>query len=338
MVPIKVSFAGRGHSEGRGVGFYLAGLSQALTKLPEIKLSDVKPDILHFPFFDLFYATLHTHPKVPTVVTIHDLTPLVMSGRYPKGMLGSLNLFRQWWSLRKVSAIITDSENSKKDIEKYFRIASDKIFVIPLAVDDIYRKTPSATKLAEVKVKYHLPAKFILTVAGGPNPNKNLPSLAEVTDRLNLPLVIVGKGLLQEIVKPVHPELIDLVRLQVYNHIVYPGFVPNEDLAAIYHLASLYVQPSFYEGFGLPLLEAMTAGCLIVSSKTSSLPEIYPEDTITFLPTKLKSMEKAITKALKLSPRAIAKQIEKAKKRAKDFTWSKTAQLTLAVYQKVLGR
>ena len=337
MEKIKVFLNGGDHSAGRGVGVYSENLSRALAKLPDIDLTDKNPDIIHFPFFDLFYATFPVKKEKPTIVTIHDLTPLVMSSRYPKGINGTLNLLRQWWSLRSVSAIITDSENSKKDIEKYFRISPEKIFVTPLAVAEIYKKPPSSSKIAEIKEKYHLPDKFILTLAAGPNPNKNLPSLAEVTDRLGIPLVIVGKGMLQEIIKPVHPELIDLVRLQVYNHISYPGFVPDEDFNAMFHLASLYVQPSLYEGFGLPLLEAMTAGCLIASSKKSSLPEIYHEEAITFSPRKLKSMEKAIKKALKLSPEAKLKQINLAKERSHDFSWAKTAKLTLAVYQHILS-
>ncbi|KKT42776.1 MAG: Glycosyl transferase group 1 [Microgenomates group bacterium GW2011_GWC1_44_37] len=335
MPPVKVYIAGSDHSSGRGVGIYADHLIKSLGKLPDIKLTDKDPDIIHYPFFDLFYPTLPLKKEKPTIVTIHDLTPLVMADRYPKGIRGTINLLRQWYSLRSVSAIITDSESSKRDIEKYFRISPEKIFVTPLAVDDDYKKQPSAAQLAEVKKKFHLPDRFILTLAAGPNPNKNLPSLAEVTDRLGIPLVIVGKGMLKEVVKPVHPELIDLVRLQVYNHVIYPGFVSNEDFNTMFHLASLYVQPSYYEGFGLPLLEAMTSGCLIASSKTSSLPEIYHDEAITFDPRKLKSMEKAIKKALSLSPSAKAKQISLAKDKAKTFSWSKTAQLTSEIYQAV---
>ncbi|KKT40327.1 hypothetical protein A3K29_02945 [Candidatus Collierbacteria bacterium RIFOXYB2_FULL_46_14] len=337
MPTVKIYIAGSDHSSGRGVGIYADHLIQSLGKLSDIILTDKDPDIIHYPFFDLFYPTLPLKKEKPTIVTIHDLTPLVMSDRYPKGIRGTINLLRQWYSLRSVSAIITDSESSKRDIEKYFRVSPEKIFVTPLAVDDDYKKLPSASKLADVKAKYHLPDKFVLTLAAGPNPNKNLPSLAEVTDRLGIPLVIVGKGMLKEVVKPVHPELIDLVRLQVYNHVLYPGFVSNEDFSAMFHLTSLYAQPSYYEGFGLPLLEAMTSGCLIASSKTSSLPEIYHDEAITFNPRKLKSMEKAIKKALSLSPSAKAKQISLAKDKAKTFSWSKTAKLTLDIYQKCLA-
>jgi len=332
---IKVDISAGEHSKGRGVGVYAEHLIDAFKKNGEVLLTDKNPDIVHYPFFDIFYHTLPRVKSKPTVVTIHDLTPLVMSGRYPKGIRGTINMFRQWYSLRSVDAIITDSENSKIDISRIFRISPSKIYVTPLAVDDDYKKTPSEKLLESVKEKFKLPKKFILTLAAGPNPNKNLPSLAEVTDRLGIPLVIVGKGMLKEIKGPVHPELIDLVRLQVYNHMILPGFVTNEEFNAMLHLATLYVQPSLYEGFGLPLLEAMTAECLIASSRVSSLPEIYPDGTITFNPRKLRSMEIAIKKALALKPSVRSKMIQNAKERSKDFTWQKTAKLTLAVYKQI---
>lgn len=333
---IKVFLDSGTHSKGRGVGFYTENLIKALTKISDVSLTDTNPDLIHYPFFDLFYHTLPNKKIKPTIITIHDVTPLVMSGRYPKGLRGSINFARQWFALQSVSAIITDSKNSALDIEKYLRVPSEKIFVIPLAVDSLYNKEVSEEKLTEVKKRFSLPDKFILTVAGGPNPNKNLPSLAEVTDRLDTPLVIVGKGMLQEVKEPVHPELIDMVRLKVYKHLILLGFVSNEDLNALYRLATLYVQPSLYEGFGLPLLEAMTTGCLIVSSNSSSLPEIYHEGAITFNPRKLSSMEKAIKKALNLSPKAKQNQIEQAKTKASTFSWSKTAKATAEIYKKVL--
>ncbi len=337
MAKIKVDISAGGHSAGRGVGVYAEHLIDAFKKIKDVVLTDKDPDLIHYPFFDPFYPTLPLKKDKPTVVTIHDLTPLVMSDGYPKGLKGTFNLLRQWYSLKSVSAIITDSENSKEDIVKILRIEPEKIFVTPLAVDDDYQKAPTAKEIAEVKKKYNLPDKFILTLAAGPNPNKNIPSLAEVTDRLGIPLVVIGKGFLQEVVKPVHPELIDLVRLQIYNHVLYPGFVPNKDFNTMLHLAPLYVQPALYEGFGIPVLEAMTSGCLIASSRASSLPEVYYEDAITFNPKSLKSMENAVSKALALSPAKKAKHIEMGKNKAKEFSWDKTASLTLEVYKTVFG-
>lgn len=336
MAKLKVLISAGDHSAGRGVGVYAQHLIDQFKKEKTVILTDQNPDLIHYPFFDLFFPTLPLKKEKPTIVTIHDVTPLVLSDRYPKGIRGTIKFIRQWYSLRSVSAIITDSENSKKDIEKYLRVSPEKIYVTPLAVDDDYHKKPTTTDLKRVKEKFHLPDKFVLTLAAGPNPNKNIPSLAEVTDRIGIPLVVVGKDWLQEVKQPVEAELIDLVRIQIYNHVAYPGYVSNEDFNAMLHLASVYIQPSLYEGFGLPLLEAMTTGCLVASSRTSSLPEIYYEGAITFNPKNLSSMEKAINKALSLSPAKKQKHIELGKAKSKEFTWKKTAALTLEVYKKIV--
>lgn len=331
---LKVQLVHNNHSTGRGIGVYAENLISGLKKVNGLSLVQKNADIVHFPYFDLFYPTLKLLPNTKTIVTIHDVTPLVMADRYPKGILSTFNLVRQWLSLKKVSAVITDSENSKKDLQKYLWIPEEKIFVTPLAVNELYKSSVTEKQKREIKQKYKLPDKFVLTIAGGPNPNKNLPSLAEVTERLNIPLVIVGGGMNQKVVKPVPPELIDMVRLEVYQHILRPT-VPNEDLNVIYALATLYVQASLYEGFGIPLLEAMTTGCPVASSNTSSLPEIYHKDTIVFNPRSIKSMEKAVKKALSLRGYAREKYIEKNKQRSKFFSWAKTANLTYEVYKKI---
>lgn len=332
--PIRVQIITDSGSLGRGIGVYAENLISNLLKLKDLKLVNKNPDIIHYTYFDLFKTSLKVNSNIKTLVTIHDVTPLVMSDRYPKGIRGSINLFFQWLNLKKVSAVITDSQNSKKDIQKYLFVPEEKIYVIPLAVNNIFKLSVSENQKMEIKKKYNLPDKFVLTVAGGPNPNKNLPSLAEVTERLNIPLVIVGGGMNQKLVKPVHPELIDMVRLEVYQHILRPE-VSNEDLNVIYRLASVYAQASYYEGFGLPLLEAMTTGCTIISSKSSSLPEIYSPETISFNPKSLKSMEKALKKALSLKGQAKENYILSNKQKSKEYTWQKTAALTLDVYKKI---
>lgn len=334
---LKVQLIDQNHSSGRGIGVYTEQLKKSFLKSKSLKLVDKDPDLIHYPFFDLFYHTLKLpQTEVPIVVTIHDIAPLVMSDRYPKGIRGSLNLLRQWLSLRKVSSIITDSESSKQDIQKYLYMPSEKVHVVPLAVNEIYKTKLNSKRLQEVQKKYQLPSKFILTVAGGPNPNKNLPMLAEVTERLEIPLVIVGSGLTKTVSMPVHPELIDLVRLGVYPHLIKTGYVPDEDLLAMYQLATLYVQGSLYEGFGIPLLEAMTVGCLVSSSRKSSLPEVYYDEAITFNPKSVTSVQKAITKALNLSPSQKMDHIKKGQLRAGEFSWQKVAQETVSVYEKNL--
>jgi len=333
---IKVDISPGGHSIGRGVGFYAQLLSEALAKLPEVELTSKDPDIIHYPFFDLFYPTLPFFKKTKTIVTIHDLTPLVLPDLYPKGIKGTLNLIRQRLSLSSVKAVITDSENSKQDIIQYFRFPSESVFVTPLAIDPVYKKDIADSKLKQIKEKYGLPDNFVLAVSAGPNPNKNLPALAKVTKDLNIPLVLVGKGLLQEIKVPIHPELKDLVALKKYDHIIYSGFVPTEDLTGFYRLATLYCVPSLYEGFGLPLLEAMTTGCLVVSSNASSLPEIYHPGALTFDPRSQSEMRSILQEALSLSPEEKGDQIKAGQERAEDFSWEKTAQDTLSVYKTIV--
>lgn len=336
-MPIKVKLIGQKSSSGRGVGYYRDFLERSLNSLPDIDLVNTGEDIDHYTFFDLFYPTLPFHKSKPTVVTVHDLTPLVLSELYPKGIKGTFNLIHQRLSLMNVQAIITDSHCSKKDLSLLFHLSEDKIFAIPLASDPEYQKHVSEETLKTVAGKYNLPSEFILTVAGGPNPNKNLPALAEACSELHIPLVIVGGGVAKKLPDgPVHPELRDLVKLQTYRHVMILGFVPTPDLSAIYRLSNLYCQPSLYEGFGLPLLEAMNTGTLVVSSNKSSLPEIYSDKTITFNPSSVGSMVKALEKALNLTDHQKQHYIRAAQHKAYDFSWDLTARATLSVYKRVL--
>lgn len=333
---IKVNFI-TGHSSGRGIGIYANRLAQALADTGEIKFTDKNPHIIHYPFFDLFYRTLPLFHSVPVVTTVHDLTPLILKNLYPVGIKGKVNLFYQKLALQQSKAILTDSHNSKQDIADIFGINQNKIFVTPLGVNPDYYLPCSKQQLATVTKRYHLPKKFILTVAGGPNPNKNLPFLASVTQKLNLPLVIVGRGVAQPLPpSPIHPELRDLQRLSNFTHLLLPGFISDVDMPAFYQLATAYVQASLYEGFGLPLLEAMASGCLIVSANTSSLPEIYPPQAITFDPKDSDSALRALNHALSLSASARKKLITRCQLRSRDFTWRQTADLTLSVYRQVI--
>jgi glycosyltransferase involved in cell wall biosynthesis len=336
MPPLKVNIISADGSAGRGVGFYAENLKTALSKIKTINLTDKNPDIVHYPFFDLFYKTLPLIKPKKTIVTIHDLTPLVLKNKYPKGVKGALSLIYQRLSLLNVKAIITDSNSSRQDILRLFKIPKEKVHVVYLSCNPVFSKPVSKSRLYSVGKKYHLPKKFILGGTGHPNPNKNLPLLAKVTKDLNIPLVLVGGGMVQEVPKGrVHPELQDLEKLRHFNHIIYPGFVPTEDLVAIYKLATLYCLPSLYEGFGITLLEAMSSGTLLVSSNTSSLPELYGNAALTFNPKSEKDLKKVLTKALKISLSNKNNLIEKGLVQAKKFNWRKAATQTASVYNLV---
>lgn len=350
MKKLKLNLITHPGSTKRGIGIYSQNLKDNLRENKDIVLTDKNPDITHFTFFDLFYPSLPITTKTPSVVTIHDLTPLALPHLYPKGFRSSLNLMRQWLSLQSIKAVVTDSKNSKKDIEKYLRVPKKKIHVVPLASDPEYAKTPPKNYIKKIAQKYNLPKQFILYV-GGVNPNKNLTKLVEVAQDLLIPLVLVGSEFTKPIpqnksiksligLQSIHPELKDFKNIKEIideSDIIYtPGFVSKEELAAIYRLATMYCQPSLYEGFGLPLLEAMSAECLIITSNSSSLPEVYPKGTINFNPESPVSIKKAINKALNLTSAQRRKLIEKGKEKASKFTWEKTTDQTIKIYQSIL--
>lgn len=335
MKKLKVNLSIDSHSTGRGIGFYANNLKVALEQRKDLTLTDQDHDLIHYPYFDLFYPTLKVG-GTPTLVTIHDLTPLVLGHLYPKGIRGSVNFFRQKLALNKVVGILTDSQNSKQDISKFLNFPEEKIHVTPLAVDPIYLTKPSPKTITAVKKKYALPDQFVLYV-GGVNPNKNLPRLIQACLDLNLNLILVGSEFTKDL-NAIHAELKDfrLVKIALQKHpnqIKALGFVQSEELLAIYNLATLYCQPSLYEGFGLPLLEAMTAGCLIASSNASSLPEIYPQGSLNFDPENQISINACLETALNLKPGEKQALISKAKTKAKNYSWAKTAELTASVYR-----
>ena len=351
MEKIKVKLMGEGHSSGRGVGYYRQFLANSLKDSNKIELVSGSPDLVHYPFFDLFYSTLPMQKNYPTVVTIHDLTPLILTEFYPQGLRARLTLRRQTIAISSASAIITDSNNSRNDLTRLLKIPHDKIHVIPLAADPLYSDKIEPKDLSRVREKYMLPSRFILYV-GGINANKNILRLAEVCVELKLKLVLVGSEFTKEPpqtlsfkkllgLQKVHPELKEFQNLQKFiqlhtDDIKVLGYVPSRDLAAIYRLATVYCQPSLYEGFGLSLLEAMSSGCLVVSSQTGSLPEIFPHGAITFDPRDLSAIKTALSQALSLSISQKNNLIKTQKTKAAEYSWQKTADLTLAVYQSVM--
>ncbi len=294
-------------------------------------------DVIHYPYFEFFWQTLPFYKNKPVVVTIHDVIPLIFPEEFPKGIKGFIRLQMQKLSLRGAKAVITDSKNSKKDIIDYLGVSEDKIYPIYLSSSIANKKIPR-NKLLSFRKKYQLPTQFILYV-GDVNWNKNLISLIKVCEKNKLNLVIVGKQAADKDFDPEHPENKTLLRLQQIarenKKIQLLGFVSNEDLAAIYKLATVYCQPSYYEGFGLPVLEAMNLGCPVVCSNATSLKEVGGEAVVYFNPYNLQDMEKNIIKVIG-DTKIREKLIKRGKVQADKFSWDKTATATLDIYKKVL--
>ena len=333
----------------RGVGFYAERLIENLKKIAKNvfsfehlsykKISETGAanfSLIHFPFFDPFFLTLPLKKTRPTVVTIHDLIPIKFPQHFPRGIQGELKWQLQKYSLKSVKAIITDSLSSKKDILEYTGFSKDNIYSIPLAADKKF-KIISNPKLKEVATKYSLTKDFILYV-GDLNWNKNLPGLLKAYSSLDqdLNLVIVGRAFLNKNLQE-RISLVNLVeRLNLKSKINFLGFIPTDDLVAIYNLASVYCQPSFYEGFGMPILEAMACGCPVVLSKVASLPEIAGKAALFFNP-EVNEIAKALDKVLK--DQNLRRELrEKGLIQSRKFSWEKTARKTLNVYKKVINK
>ncbi len=339
----------------RGIGFYTKNLTEGLlaTIKEDRKYADFKikmidepfdhsnnqsPSLVHYPQFDIFFPTLPRKTR-PTIVTVHDLTPLVFPSHYPSGVRGRINWLGQKKKLQKVEAIITDSQNSKKDIARLVNYKPEKIFVVYLGVGESFKKIKNEKIKEVIRQKYCLPRKFVFYV-GDVNWNKNIPNLVKACQQVNLPLVIAGKQAISQNYDRNHPENQDLVWLQKMAkneaeiHLL--GYVPDEDLPILYNLASIYCQPSFYEGFGLPLVEAMACGTPVVSANTGSLPEVGEEAVLYFNPYQKNSLFRAIETVIgdkELANKLSARGLLQARK----FSWKKCAKETLGVYQNVLS-
>lgn len=355
-----VSLTG-GHAV-RGIGFYSKSLISSLEALgvnvtpvdfhKEGKDTLLPYDILHYPHFDLFFPTLETygHPKV--VVTIHDVIPLLYPKQYPPGVKGRLNFMKQRKALQSVAAIITDSETSKKDIVRFLKVSPDKVYPIHLAPGQSTQQKVTREELVRVRKRFKIPKRFVLYV-GDVNYNKNISTLATACKIANLPLVIVGKqaaevdsiAVMQSVKGPrdwiryvmgnEHPEQKHYAKLRKLfkkKYIHRLGYVETSDLRALYQLATVYCQPSLYEGFGLPVLEAMSAGTPVVASRTQALVEVGGNACLYADPT---NPQDFASRFLEISnDETLAKRLASAgKKHSQTFSWEEAGRRTLEVYR-----
>ena len=345
-IAIDISPLQTGHKV-RGAGFYLENLKTALVKyysqneykfftrgekLPE----DV--DLVHFPYFEPFFLALPIYKKYLTVVTVHDLTPIVFKKHFPRGLKGELKWQMQRYALKKADAIITDSNCSKRDIVKRVGVPAERVSVIYLSAGEEFKVIHSSeSAVQDLREKYNLPEKFVLYV-GDVTWNKNLPRLIEAVKSIGVPLVMVGKALVSEDFDKNNPWNKDLVKVQDLakndKNIIRLGFIPTQDLIAIYNVATVFVMPSLYEGFGLPILEAMSCGCPVITAKEGSLEEVAGEAALYVDAYSKESIAKGIKEVFE-NPILQKKLLQEGLKRVNEFSWKKTAAETLEVYKKV---
>lgn len=328
-----------GHSH-RGIGAYTRELLSAFEKSKEVQIITDKAeqyDLHHMPFFDLFHASIPALRTKPLVVTIHDVIPLEFPNHYKPGKKGKLSFWYQKSALKKVAAVLTDSDYSKQQIQKHLKISAQKINVTHLAASDVLQPA-SSTQQRRVRTEYQLPARYALYV-GDINYNKNIPQLIKMLKFLpeELQLVCVGKNFRPQAIPEWQWIEAQLELSQVRERVHFVTSVDTQaDLAAVYSAASVYVQPSLSEGFGLPVLEAMRCKCLVVSSDRGSLPEIGGEHAWYAEPV-AEQLAEQVKQVLNLKKSEQQAKKSAAADWAQTFSWKKTAKQTLAVYKSVLG-
>lgn len=285
-----------------------------------------------FPNVDLFHATEHLLPRLRqrrSVFTLHDLifqfdpdSHTALNIAYLKTMVPRF--------MRAADAVISVSECSKRDAIRIYNVPSDKIHVISEGVDSRFKPVDDAAQIESIRQRYDLPKQFILHV-GTIEPRKNLPILFEALKQLdNCSLVIAGKTgwLTDSIFK-------SLNELGVKKRVRFTGYVPDENLPTLISAANILAMPSKYEGFGLPVLEAMACGTPVIASNTSSLPEVGGDAALYAAPDDVSAWVQTIKRVL--GDAALrASMREQGLRQAAKFTWDSTAQQTLEVYKHVM--
>lgn len=327
----------------RGVGKYITLLRDNLQKFdnkntyvfssnPE---SEKNVDLIHYPYFDPFFLTLPIFKRKRSLVTVHDLIPLTHKKQFPVGVKGEIRWKLNKSRLNQVDGIITDSFASKDAIHRITGISEKKIFPVYLSVDQEFRKLEHGNWKVELVKKYNLPEKFVVYV-GDVTWNKNLPNIVKASKEAGVSLVMVGKAVGEDLFDFKSPWNASrkIVLEETYQNPLFikAGFVPTEDLVGIYNLASALIMPSFDEGFGLPVLEAMKSGCPVITSNCGSLPEVAGDAALYVDPEDQRSIATAINEVV--DSRELREELKtKGTSQAEKFSIEKMIKDTISVYQ-----
>ncbi|HEX5708032.1 MAG TPA: glycosyltransferase family 1 protein [Pyrinomonadaceae bacterium] len=289
-----------------------------------------RPDLLHVQY------TAPPFAPCPVVATVHDLSFEHLPETFTRRGRAQLRLtVRQ--TARRAAHLIVPSEHTRRDLVETYGVAPERLSVIPLAASPVFRPA-SAGEVGRVRSAYGLEGDYILAV-GSIQPRKNLVRLVRAYADLrrrrrrdNLPrLVLVGKRawLYGETLRAVEAE-------GVREHTTFTGYVSESDLPALYTGALCFVYPSFFEGFGLPPLEAMACGTPVLTGDRTSLPEVVGDAALTVDPFDTDSLGRAVERLI--DDAALREALrERGLARARLFTWRRTASLTLEAYHRATG-
>jgi glycosyltransferase involved in cell wall biosynthesis len=292
---------------------------------------------------DLLHCTSNTAPlrtDIPLAITLHDII-FLEQWNFTKGtsyqILG--NLYRRWnvpRAVRCAKKLITVSENEKINIDKYFGFADEKVAAIHNGVGMHFQRVTDTEVLLNVKTKYNLSDRYVF-YPGNSDPRKNLVgvmqalSILQKKDKLDfqVQMLDVEANLLNKIARQIG-------NIEILKHMAVCGYVPEADLPAIYSMADHLLFPSLREGFGIPILEAMSAGVPVVTSNCSSMPEVAGDAALLIDPENPEQIADAIS-LIRNDVQLRNDLIMRGLNRVRDFSWQKMAEHYLRVYRNVIS-
>ncbi|HSX09825.1 MAG TPA: glycosyltransferase family 1 protein [Candidatus Saccharimonadales bacterium] len=293
---------------------------------------------LHRPRPHVFFSMTHYAPRfspVPSVISVMDVSYL----QFPE-MFNSSDLYqlRNWtaYSVKNAKKVLTISNSSRDDIIKSYTVPKDKVITIYPGIKEIVSLEPRVFGMNQLKSKYHISDNYILFV-GTLQPRKNIARLIEAFSLLkdkdhkiqDLQLIVIGKKGWQ------YEDILEAPqKFGVENSVKFLENIQDDELNVFYKHALCYVLPSLYEGFGLPVLEAMQRNCPVVTSNVSSLPEAGGDAALYVDPNNVDDIAKKIEKVI-TDKKLRDEMIEKGKKQVQKFSWEKAAKETLEVLKHV---
>lgn len=288
---------------------------------------------------DIYYTPGYYSPVLcpaKRIIVIHDLIFLSYPQEYNFLSYQYLKLSTNL-SIKRADYIIATSENTKKDIIKYYpAVSEEKIRVVYAAASNQFRKIENDTKEIELRKKLNIKNKYLM-YAGGLTEHKNIAGLLKIFaefkkikgnfTQISYSLVMPGPYELPTEVTKIINEL------KLSQDIIYPGYVSLGDLVGLYNYAEVFVFPSYYEGFGIPPLEAMSCGCPVVASNRTSLPEVIGEGGVLCNPDDHKLFAKKIVE-VESNPDYRRELIQNGLRQAAKFSWDFSAQETIAIFNR----
>jgi glycosyltransferase involved in cell wall biosynthesis len=313
-----------------GVSYFLYMLINKIIPIPYSIFFPKQAQVTHF--FDFFIPPGVNGKKV---VTIYDMVFMA----YPETMQKSAKLVHKLnnkISCKRADKIITISQFSKNEIIRYLNIDPEKIVIIPCGVDtEIYHPLKDVKLVEDIKKKYNVEAQYFLYL-GTLEPRKNIERLIKAYKILkvkypNAPKLVLAGGrgwLYKSIFEEIHTQKLE-------NDVISLGYIPTEDIVPLYCGAIAFLFPSLYEGFGLPPLEAMACGVPVLTSNTSSLPEVVGDAALTVDPMKIEEIALGMERLL--SDKNLRNNLSLLGiQRAKMFSWTNAAIKTIELYKNLV--